>query len=64
MERYTIIVQPSDGSRDFWLSSPSASDSDGFSRWVHRSTGAAISVHDNKTDYERLRLGKFDDQRT
>lgn len=64
MPRYLIIVQPGNGARDYWLSSPSAADSDAFARWVHKATGAAVDVHDQKTDSNRLTLGNFDRDRT
>jgi hypothetical protein len=64
MPRYLIIVQPGNGSRDYWLYAASAADSDGFARWVHKSTGAAVSIHDNRTDTNRLTLGDFDTERT
>ena len=62
--RYLIIVQPGNGSRDHWLSSPTAATADHFARWVHKATSAAVDVYDEKTDSTRLTLGEFDRART
>lgn len=64
MGNYTIIVQPTDGSGDHWLNTNAAPNADRFARWVHKTTGAPVSVFDNRRDRERLVLGAFDRERT
>jgi hypothetical protein len=61
---YTTIVQPKDGTRDFWLTNYRAADAASFAKWLHKTTGAAVCVYDQTNMKTRLQLGDFDDRRT
>lgn len=61
--RYVIVVQPADDSGDHWLEVPVAASADKFAKWIHKATGAAVSVYDARTDTERMALGAFNHER-
>ena len=64
MAEYSVIVQPADSSGDHWLIAGGASHADRFAKWVHKTTGAAVVVHDQRNDRDRIKLGDFDDSKT
>lgn len=61
MKGYTIFIQPTDGSPMHRVDCPFAADADRFAKWVHRATGAAAQIYNERSFAIRATFGDFDE---